>query len=311
MAIILRATGITLTTVGAVDVVRPGAVRGGVKRGVKRAAADAPMRQDSAAIVAEMQRQDAELVDVVPLVLTPAPKRVKRGEKKPPEQGSVTLEVPLKAGERAVVLVEDEGEYRWIVGTEDSGRVKRGGSAPKGRSSLTFQIDLIPTSPAPPVRAKRGIKTWITNKVIGKATAYVFRFVVNLVGKPLVQYLERNVTRGLVSIGSEDPTQWRLLTDDDALPRSPPEDRAARVLLMIHGTFSSTLGSYGALGSFMEGRAFLSGALRKYDFVLGFDHPTLSVDPEVNATDLLKRLRKAPWQHGIHIEMVAFSAGRA
>ena len=129
----------------------------------------------------------------------------------------------------------------------------------------------------------------------------------NLVGKPLVQLLERNVTRGLVSIASEDPTQWRRLADSDAFPRSPPQDRAARVLLMIHGTFSSTLGSYGALGSFAAGRAFLTGALAAYDFVLGFDHPTLSVDPEVNATDLLKRLRQLPWPQGVQMDIVAFS----
>jgi hypothetical protein len=116
MATIRRATGITVTTEGAVELAQPGGI---VKRGVKRAGA--PLRQDAAAIVAEMQRQDAALVDVVPLVLAPAAKQIKRGVNAPPRQGSVTLDVPLQQSERAVVLVEDEGEYRWIVSVERFG----------------------------------------------------------------------------------------------------------------------------------------------------------------------------------------------
>ena len=176
MAIIRRATGITVTMNGAVDLAGSAAAQQGVKRGVERAATRAPLRQESAAIVAEMRRQDAELVDVVPLVLRPATKRVKRGAKEPPQQRSVTLDVPLKSGERAVVLVEDEGEYRWLSATGVSARVKRGPTTPRGTASVTFQIDFTVAKPVSTTRAKRGLKSWIANKVIGKAAAYVFRF---------------------------------------------------------------------------------------------------------------------------------------
>ena len=65
-----------------------------------------------------------------------------------------------------------------------------------------------------------------------------------------------------------------------------------RVLLFIHGTFSSTVGGFGALGIDENGKGFLRTAIAAYDAVIGFDHKTLSVDPRQNAENLLKRLRR-------------------
>jgi hypothetical protein len=306
MAVVQRPTGITVSTQGSVTV-REAPLTGVVKRGGKRTAkggTGTALSFDSSAIVAEMQHQDAELIDVVPLIVAPSTKRTKRGTPPPGRDTSVSLDVPLGDDQQAVVLIEDEGEYRWIIGTKPPPR-KRGvkGLAPR-RS--TFKIDM--TARMAPAQVKRRVKrNWITEKVIARASVYVFRFVMKLAGKPLVEFLERKVTRGIVSITSADPGKWQLLADDAPLPGTMPKDRTARVLLLVHGTFSSTLGSYGALGSFAEGQEFLARGLKAYDFVLGFDHPTLSVDPEDNATALLKRLRKIPWPQDVELEMVAFS----
>ena len=177
MAILRRTTGVSVGVEGPIDVAAaPDVPR--AKRGVKRSEVSPPLRQDSAAIVAEMQRQDAELVDVVPLRIMPAAKRVKRGAPKS-DQGTVTLDVPVSATERAVVLVEDEGDYRWITGTESpSANVKRGAGPAR---NVTFRVELTPAKPSRRPRTKRGVKrNWIADQVIGKATAYVFRFAFNL-----------------------------------------------------------------------------------------------------------------------------------
>ena len=70
-----------------------------------------------------------------------------------------------------------------------------------------------------------------------------------------------------------------------------PTDRPVRLLLFVHGTFSSTVGAFGALGIDQNGQGFLRTAISSYDAVIGFDHKTLSLDPRENAEDLLARLR--------------------
>lgn len=310
MAVVQRSTGITVTTLGSVDI-REAPARG-AKRGGKRGAPPAApaLKFDVGAIVTEMQRQDAELIDVVPLEIKPTATgaaRIKRGPT-PAPGSSATLDVPLADDQHAVVLVEDEGEFRWVLGTQSTTVPPKRGIKQSAPRRVRFQIDL--SAPMAPSQVQHRVKrNWIVDEVVGYASVYVFRFALRLTGKPLVAFLERHVQGGLVSIGSPDPTRWKLLSDRQSLPKAPPRDRPARVLLLVHGTFSSTLGSYGALGSFAEGQEFLTRALSAYDFVLGFDHPTLSVDPEVNATALLERLRSLRWPQGVELEMVAFSRG--
>jgi len=79
-----------------------------------------------------------------------------------------------------------------------------------------------------------------------------------------------------VHITDTDPSAWTRDGDQSVPIRS---DRATRILLMVHGTFSSTLGSFGSLGGTSEGKAFLKAAFRDYDVVIGWDHRTLSVSP--------------------------------
>ena len=61
-----------------------------------------------------------------------------------------------------------------------------------------------------------------------------------------------------------------------------------RVLLFVHGTFSETSAILDQLQATDDGRRFLSDAASKYDALLAFDHPTISVSPMLNAFDLQK-----------------------
>ncbi len=122
-----------------------------------------------------------------------------------------------------------------------------------------------------------------------------------------MQFLERNVRRGLVVMDSNEPQKWRLVENISAMEL--PNDRPARLLLFVHGTFSSTFGSFGGLWATPWGRAFLDAARANYDAVIGFDHATLSEDPLANANDLMQRLQFATFAHQPRMDAISYSRG--
>lgn len=68
-----------------------------------------------------------------------------------------------------------------------------------------------------------------------------------------------------------------------------------KVLLLIHGTFSNGESIVvSGLQSEFTGRQLLADAEKRYDLVLVYDHPTLSVSPMLNAFDLAALLRPSP-----------------
>ena len=79
-----------------------------------------------------------------------------------------------------------------------------------------------------------------------------------------------------------------------------------KVLLIIHGTFSNaeSLIVHG-LQKTAAGNKLLADAEAKYNLVLAFDHPTLSVSPMLNAFDLAALLRPSP----ASIDIVCHSRG--
>ncbi|HEV2842594.1 MAG TPA: hypothetical protein VGW39_14825 [Chthoniobacterales bacterium] len=246
------------------------------------------------AVVAAFVNQDMELVDEIQLTPDAAaigPTR-RRGPGVGGEAAETTLALTVNPNEDAVVLLEQDGMYSWQIPTstttEAAPAARRGvRSAPPARI-ITFSITL-PDADAPRQRsAKRGM---IGDFVFGRVKAFVFKFAARIVVGQAMKYLERNVRRGLVNMAEIDPAKWNLFADP--APLRLPQDRAARVLLFVHGTFSSTIGGYGAMTATPWGEEFLRAAHANYDAVIGFDHPTLSDDPLENATDLLTRLRMA------------------
>ncbi|MEM6708638.1 MAG: hypothetical protein AAF648_07610 [Pseudomonadota bacterium] len=89
--------------------------------------------------------------------------------------------------------------------------------------------------------------------------------------------------------------------------RGPVAD-GSKILLFVHGTFSET-------PSFFDGFANLSKAERQtlyawmsthYDRILGFDHPTLGLNPALNARRLHEELGALP---NAHIDVICHSRG--
>ncbi len=79
-----------------------------------------------------------------------------------------------------------------------------------------------------------------------------------------------------------------------------------RTLLFVHGTFSNAANM---LSEFMttdgRGLRFLNRAVKKYDRLLFFDHPTLSVSPVINALELGRAMAGSTGQ----IDVIAHSRG--
>ena len=251
-------------------------------------------------VVDAMVAQDLTLVDSFDITLA-GPTARTRGVRAPSR-----LTVDVDENEDSVVLFEQDGVYSWRYpdSTEPitAQPARRGPVRVRPRRRVTFDLSVEPT----PEAAARRTRGPIADFVIGKVRAYVFRFVARVGVESAIGFLERKKRSGLVHMNVDDPSRWSPIERLDAL--SLPTDRAARILLFVHGTFSSTLGSYGALGVTEWGRAFLARARASYDAIIGYDHRTLSRDPLQNAEDLLGRLERttAP---ALEIDAVAFSRG--
>lgn len=267
---------------------------------------------ENAAVVAALAPQDMELVDTVDLQptreATPPSGQRRAGAPQVPSEQSLKLEIDLRAGEDAVVLVEQEGVYSWVAAAarEDvaAPSTRRGPGPAAPRKRVRFQFVVHASSPLSARPDRRG---FVRDFIYERVRAFVLKYTVPFVTGQVVGHLERHVRKGLVTIDSVDPARWSHIGERSrpALPRNRP----ARILLLLHGTFSSTAGSFGPLAATPWGRKFLEGAWASYDVVLGYDHPTLSEDPRANALDLLERLRAYAGRTAPHVDVVTYSRG--
>ena len=286
---------VRVTTPPTYDADRPGPARG----------LPDPSRMADAmgkdALVAALQESDLNLVESVDLT----PRRTKGLDAPSEARGTVELEVDVPPDEDAVVLLERDGVYSWHLPV-DVGRRTR--SIEPGPRTRRFAIDVqpghAPLPPAPDGRRDRGL---LGSIVEGAAHALIFRFIAPAVVDKAVERMEGHVKEGLVHLTDTDVSGWKRFESLDELDL--PTDRPARVLLFVHGTFSSTAGGFGSLGVGENGPGFLRTAIFAYDAVIGFNHKTLSVDPKQNAEDLLARLRTHQSDHELVIDVITHSRG--
>ena len=96
---------------------------------------------------------------------------------------------------------------------------------------------------------------------------------------------------------------YGLKTDTSVEKAGFPDN--GRVLLIIHGTFSNGDNFLNGFLKTDHGKLLLKDAARKYDKVLFFNHPTLSVSPVVNALDLNRAIGKSKAK----IDIISHSRG--
>ncbi len=259
--------------------------------------------------------QDNDFQTVQDFQLTPKRTRDLDPTAPPPAPCRLALELDLSGDEDAVVLIEQDGCYSWHL--SDAAAPGKGKSRPRrlpGEAhTARFDIDLAASPTAYPLARKRtralpaGTRT---RGLFGDLLSGVVRVVVMKFAAPwlvgqAVSFLERHVEPGIIHITDPHPTTWSRVDTLADVPLSA--GRPARILLFVHGTFSTTLSAFGALGVTPEGDQFLRRALSHYDAVIGFDHPTLSVDPLANATDLLKRVSMVGG--GVTFDVITHSRG--
>jgi CHAT domain len=280
--------------------------RGRTRRGVPGGGepADVVAPDYVADIVSEAA--DLTLVGIVPLVVdtaaVPAPGR-RRARGQAPST-SAQLRVEVDRDEDAVVLVESGGYYSWVIGSKETPSATRRGAPTPTEVSFTVDLDVEADAPTGGGGARRGV---VSDALFKPITTIVFKFVARVVVGQLVKRLERSVETGLVKVTGPDPSAW--IKPPDPAELTLPTDRRSRVLLFVHGTFSSTRSGFASLAATDDGRKLLENALKAYDLVLGFDHRTLSEDPLENAEQLLAQLGSLPTQHGVDVDVVTHSRG--
>ena len=149
------------------------------------------------------------------------------------------------------------------------------------------------------------------------------RSLVTLIGKKILSVFVYPILDELVGKGAlflaerwehdHRPTRLRTFDADTyAAPggREPSgEDwrrlSGGRSLLFLHGTFSTSHGSFGGLPA-----ATMTALSAAYGGrVLALDHPSLSVDPVANARELVARVGSAGPGAGLDVDIVAHSRG--
>jgi hypothetical protein len=222
-------------------------------------------------------------------LVTPLTIRPKQARGSAATDGSETLdlEVTLRGDDAAVVLTDMGGYWSWHAPQ------RRERALGDGTATATFELGLQPPASAP---ASRGL--------IDGIRAFVLRFSAPIIAGAAIKVLEGGVDEGLVHITSTDPQSWARV---QSLSGVQLPEAGARILLLVHGTFDSTVGAFGSLTT-GGGKDFVERAIADYDAVIGFDHRTLSVDPLANARDLLAQLsvRQAD---GAVVDVICHSRG--
>lgn len=219
------------------------------------------------------------------------------------------IKVDLKPGEGAVVLLEGEGGvFGW--GLPDPPR----GAALSldGARTVTFTLAAArPAEAAGPgfdlgrLFGRRGpLFNWLVDRLIQPVRIYVLKFAAEKIIEVAVRKIEGSTPTGLISMAGGAAT-W--------VPGQPiaalDQGRPARLLLMVHGTFSTTKGSFQDLETEKGAATFLARARSQFDAILAFDHKTLAETPEENARQFMDALIRLGVPQGSSIDAVAFSRG--
>lgn len=195
-----------------------------------------------------------------------------------------TASVDVDHDETAAILLERDGVFQWVLPEIEEHPQRR----------AVFAL-------APRVgEMTRGIgEDWLFDRI----KTFVFKIVI----RKATSWYERGIVDGLVHVANEDTQRWKPIAKlSDAVV---PTASRARVLLLVHGTFSSATGSFGSLAATPAGRAFLVAARTQYDAIVGFEHKTLSVDPAENAGRLAELLGAHGFAARSEIDVVTVSRG--
>lgn len=274
------------------------------RRGAKRQTDSATVSTDALidALATDSTIEIADDFDLVPR--QSKTKTARRGQRKK-AAAPTKIEIDVEKNERAAILIESDGVYAWKFPREDESRRRR--VRGKGKRTLVVTIDVPQEEDGGGRRGRRGLANWFKGGITDRIRVIIVKFIAGKAVTAAQRYLERNINPGLVEIRGENIANW--IAGDRTPKVTLPAGQPARILLMIHGTFSSTKGSFGALAASADGRSFLEDAAQRYDAILAYDHATLGETPQENATAILDSIRKVPIPPGSTVDIIAFSRG--
>ena len=139
---------------------------------------------------------------------------------------------------------------------------------------------------APAAGATRGFLGSVVLKAVDIVTGLAARDVASLAIAGIVKRFDGQVNPGVYQL---EPDALTPFTNEKPLPALPRTASGATSLVLIHGTFSNTAGSFGRLWSHHPDR--VETLFSRYgDRVFALDHPTLGVSPIANAITLASAL---------------------
>jgi hypothetical protein len=214
------------------------------------------------------------------------------------------VSVTVLPGESAVLLVECEGVVAWVF----PDRLEAAPAARVTHVPGMREVHFTVLEPARVAAAGAGRRAAFADWIVGVLKVIVLKLVAHKVAGTVVRHLEHGRREGPVVLGdAADPSRWEL---PDAFPfvRATPRE-ATRILLFVHGTFSSVRTSFGPLCATAAGRSLLESAQAHYAALWGWDHRTLSVTPRQNAEKLHAALQAITLARPPRIDVVCHSRG--
>ncbi len=205
-----------------------------------------------------------------------------------------------KPGLELIVPEAPDGWQRVLLHADEAGILSVHYPEP-GAGDDTFIVPRQPSAPVQGADGTRGLVSLVGRKLLKVLTFKAVRVVGGAAAAHGIERWEtenrphgvrsfepESYTHGDVPYRQDDPAFWQNLQDGD------------RALLMIHGTFSSTHAAFGTLpeqlvadlASHYQGRVF------------AFDHPTVSVDPAHNVSQLADKLDGLS-----HLDIICHSRG--
>ena len=145
MATVRRSTGVRLDIPETYEIVRPSARR---RRGAERGAASSGLppaiaaieRDDVLAALAD-ELQQVDVIELNPTVAHTDPSGSRPATRGPaPGRSPVHIEVDLGSDESAILLLEQDGVYSWVIGNERPPPRRRRRGGPSVGKTVVFEV---------------------------------------------------------------------------------------------------------------------------------------------------------------------------
>jgi len=162
--------------------------------------------REAQALADALAAQELQLLDVIEL--KPAATRAAAVPGPVTTRVTASLDVPVETNENALLLVERDGEYSWVLPSGEptiTPPIRRGPVLEPGSKTVRFQVTLEGEPSLDSAARRRGL---LGDLVRDRVKTWVFKFAAVVAVGQIMKFLERNVSRGLVVMDGDDPALW-------------------------------------------------------------------------------------------------------